>query len=313
MAARPVVLTFEIFKGNEFLRREESTSESVTIGKGPAAMLRVEDASLLDLHVVLNVNDDGSVQLHDLAADNSTIVNGKPVNSNVMLAADDVISIGPVRIVLRLADPAFADDEATKIDVTPIPPSTPLSLGKAAPLSLGKAPAAPAAPADEPAPADPLMDEEAASTEDVMAYVMRASASASDAGADRSQGKVLEVSQVYGDSILGVRYFRKGGRVHVGSSVSHTVKVFGVALGDVPANIAPLVPFLTLSLGAVEENWKNPFYVPTDMLPRADYPLFETSGGGWVCNINEKWDGFLDQGENRRSFSEMIASDSSVW
>lgn len=310
MAARPVVLTFEIFKGNEFLRREESTSESVTIGKGPAAMLRIEDPSLQDLHAVLNVNEDGSVQLHDLAGQGSTLVNGKAVNSNVMLAAEDVISVGPVRIVLRLADAAFADDEATKVDAAPV---APVSLGKAAPLSLGKAPAAPApapeaAPAPDAAPADPLAEDDAASTEDVMAYVMRASASASDAGADRSQGKVLEVSQVYGDSILGVKYFRKGSKVHVGASVSHTVKVFGTAMGEIPAGLASLVPLLTLNMGRVEEGWKNPFYVPVDMLPRADYPLFESGGSNWVCNVNEKWDGFLDQGESRRSFSELIAS-----
>ena len=38
-----LVLTFEVYKGDTFLRREEMSAESVTIGRGPAAMLRVDD------------------------------------------------------------------------------------------------------------------------------------------------------------------------------------------------------------------------------------------------------------------------------
>ncbi len=282
-ASRSIVLTFEIFKGTEFLRREESSSESVTIGKGPAAMLRVADAALQDLHVVLNVNDDGSVQLHDLAADGSTVVNGKKVDSNVVLAADDVITIGPVRIVVRIADTAaYADEEATRVDVSPV---------------TG---AAPEAPSNE--------DEDNTGVEDVMAYVMRSSASAGDAGADRSRGKMLEVSQVFGDSIMGVRHFSKSAKVRVGASIETSLKMFGVKIAEIPEAVAPVIPVLTLSLGTTEENWKNPFYVPVEFLPNDNYVLFENVGGAWVCNITDKWAGFVDQGETRKTFQELIAS-----
>lgn len=282
-ASRSIVLTFEIFKGTEFLRREESSSESVTIGKGPAAMLRVSDAALQDLHVVLNVNDDGSVQLHDLAADGSTVVNGKKVDSNVVLAADDVITIGPVRIVVRIADTAaYADEEATRVDVSPV---------------TGAGPEAPAAE-----------DDDNVGVEDVMAYVMRASASAGDAGADRSRGKMLEVSQVFGDSIMGVRHFSKSAKVRVGAAIETSVKMFGVKVAEIPEALAPVVPIVTLSLGTTEENWKNPFYVPAEFLPNDNYVLFENVGGAWVCNITDKWAGFVDQGETRKTFQELIAS-----
>ena len=282
-ASRSIVLTFEIFKGTEFLRREESSSESVTIGKGPAAMLRVSDAALQDLHVVLNVNDDGSVQLHDLAADGSTVVNGKKVDSNVVLAADDVITIGPVRIVVRIADTAaYADEEATRVDVSPV------------------AGAGPEAPAAE--------DDDNVGVEDVMAYVMRASASAGDAGADRSRGKMLEVSQVFGDSIMGVRHFSKSAKVRVGAAIETSVKMFGIKVAEIPEALAPVVPIVTLSLGTTEENWKNPFYVPAEFLPNDNYVLFENVGGAWVCNITDKWAGFVDQGETRKTFQELIAS-----
>ena len=94
-----LVLTFEIFNGGEFVRREELSAESVTIGKGPAAMLRIEDPALQDLHAVLNVNEDGSVQLLDLVGDQSTLVNGAPV-SNVVLANGE----GTLELVARISD-----------------------------------------------------------------------------------------------------------------------------------------------------------------------------------------------------------------
>lgn len=309
-ASKSVVLTFEIFRGSEFLRREESTSESVTIGKGAAALLRVEDPALHDLHVVINVNEDGSVQLHDLAADSSTVVNGKPVDSNVALAANDTISIGPVRIVVRITDgAAFADEEATRVNA---PVIAPVLTKTAAPLLTKGAPAAAKAQSAAPearagmSPEDDTLD--AASLEDVMAYVMRASAAAGEAAADRSRGKVLEVSQVYGDSILGVRLFSKGGRVMVGSTTQATLHIFGFPITEVAPSIAGFLPLVTLGVGSAEEHWKNPFYVPSEALPTPDFPLFESTSGSWVCNFQESWTGFVDQGESRKTFQELITS-----
>ena len=58
-----LVLSFEIYRGDEHLRSEEISQESVTIGKGPAAMLRIEDDGLAELHAVININDDGTTNL----------------------------------------------------------------------------------------------------------------------------------------------------------------------------------------------------------------------------------------------------------
>jgi len=60
MADTPV-LTFEVFRGNQLIQRQELSAESVTIGKGPAAMLRIEDDALADLQAVININDDGTI------------------------------------------------------------------------------------------------------------------------------------------------------------------------------------------------------------------------------------------------------------
>ena len=261
--ARSMVLTFEIFHGDNFVRREELRAESVTIGKGPAAMLRIEDPALQDLHAVLNVNDDGSVQLLDLVGDSSTTVNGEPV-SNVSLNSGDQIAIGELRVMVRITDEsAFADDEATRLDQPPISHGGPDEESAATPE----------------ASAVGMSDDE--QIEDVMSFVMRASVSANDASADRSRGRVLEVAQVFGDAILDVKHFAKLPRITLGPAVDPTSHSFDLS--------------------------KNQFYAPADLLPEPDFALFTNMGNAWACNFSERWAGFVDVGETRTTFAEMIA------
>lgn len=264
MAGTPV-LTFEIYRGAEILRREELSAESVTIGKGPAAMLRIDDASLHDLQAVLNVVEDGRVQLLDLVGDDATTVNGQAV-SNVILSTGDAIGMGNIRVVVRIAEGAFSDDEATRVD--------------AAPQKVQADDAAAAAMGGE---SMPVSEDEETPYEDVMAFVMRASASANDATADRSRGKVLEVAQVFGDAVLDVRHFRAAPRITLGPDVMPT-------------------------LGVHQAESKQHFYVPPDLLPEPNFALFENQGGRWVCNFSDKWAGFIDIGETRTTFAELVSS-----
>lgn len=289
MAASPN-LTFEIYRGDEFIRREELNAESVTIGKGPAAMLRIEDSGLQDLQAVLNITEDGSVQLLDLVGDSTTTVNGQPV-SNILLGNGDTIAVGDVRVVVRIAvADSFADEEATRVDAAP-----------------HRAPADDsAAPVGSPEGVAALDDDEP--LEDVMAFVMRASASANDAGADRSRGKVLEVAQVFGEAVLDVKHFR-GGRVTIGSATRAHLTLMGWDVADVPQFFNLFGEFLLIipGLSDVHESWKDHFYVPSEVLPTPEFPIFQNAGGQWVANVSEKWAGFVDVGETRKTFDELIA------
>ena len=259
--AGSVALTFEVFHGDTVVRREELKAESVTIGKGPAAMLRIEDPALQDLHAVLNVNEDGSVQILDLVGDSSTTVNGQVV-SNVVLNSGDYIGIGDLKIVVRIAaEAAFSDEEATRID-QPAVSADEAGAGEAAE-------AAPELPGDD----EPV--------EDVMSFVMRASATANDASADRSRGKVLEVAQVFGDAVLDIKHFAKAPRVTLGPTADPTTTISELA--------------------------KHHFYAPADLLPEPDFALFTNTGSGYACNFSERWAGFIDLGETRTTVAELIA------
>ncbi|MSQ03358.1 MAG: FHA domain-containing protein, partial [Myxococcales bacterium] len=257
-----ISLSFDIFNGDELLRHEEMRAESVTIGKGPAAMLRVEDPGLLDLHAVLHVNEDGSVELHDLAGDNRTQVNGEAVSS-VVVKSGDSISIGSIRIQLQIPEQAALMGEG----------AAQTAAGGGETNDEHTNPGEPVAHA---------ADDEDAPVEDVMAFVMRASAAANDVSADKSRGRILEVAQVFGDSVVDVRHFRNV-PVTLGSNVN--ASIFG-------------------------DSWQSAFFVPNDMLPRANFSLFTGAGGKWQARISDKWAGFVDIGETRRTFAELLADGS---
>ncbi|MEL6344996.1 MAG: FHA domain-containing protein, partial [Myxococcota bacterium] len=216
-----LILSFEIYNGSEHLFRKEISAESVTIGRGPAAMLRVEDNALADLHAVINLNDDGSVLLLDLGGPSGTKVNGEAVN-NTALRTGDQIEIGPIRIVVSIVDEqAFADEEATQLAVPPMP----LPTARKAPAPISASGPAPTSRAPE-----TVMDEPAASsdesirmsTEDVMAFIMRSGTAQGDAGINRKSGKVLEVAEIWGDVVMDVKHFPKGGQpVTIGTSTGY--------------------------------------------------------------------------------------------
>lgn len=292
-----LTLSFEVYNGNQHLFRKDLSAESVTIGRGPAAMLRVENDALADLHAVINVNDDGTVQLLDLGSPGGTHVNGEKIN-NTQLRTGDSIQIGEVRLSISIVDEqAFQDEEATQLAVPP-PPHTP-AVNEEVTDALGIA--APAGADVEEAPQG--------NTEDVLAFIMRSGTARGDAGIDRKRAKVLEVAEIWGDVILDVKHFPKGGRpVTAGTAIGHRWRFMGQPVSWVPKSFANIAWLAAPTLSEASEEWRNEFYVPNEYLPHDNFKMFEWAGTGYVCNISEKWSGFVDIGEERQTFQELIAS-----
>ncbi len=295
-----LVLSFEIYKGEEHLRSEEISQESVTIGKGPAAMLRVEDDSLAELHAVINVNDDGTVQLLDLGGPGGTTVNNEGVqNSN--LRNGDEIQLGATRIVVSIIDPeAFAEESATQV----VDQGTEEEVTQ----NVTEESTSPKSP-------EFIQPEQIESeiSEDVMAFLMRSGSAQGEAGLDTSKPKVLEVAEVWGDTVLDIRHYPIGGDpVTAGTSTGYRWRFIGIPVAWVPKAFATFSSLLGPTLSESEEEWKNDYYVPNSCLPHDDYDLFEWEGarvgGSYVCNISDKWSGFVDIGEERHSFSDLIES-----
>ena len=293
-----LVLSFEIYRGDEHLRSEEISQESVTIGKGPAAMLRIEDDGLAELHAVININDDGTIQMLDLGGPGGTSVNNESIQ-NTNLKTGDEITMGNIRIVLNVIDSgAFADDVNTQVvdqgededEVTQNSPTPPASPDFVATDSL-----------------------ETEMSEDVMAFLMRSGAAESGPGLDVNKPKVLEVAEVWGDTVMEIRHYNPGGApVTAGTSTGYRWRFIGIPIAWVPKSFATVSSLLGPTLSESEEEWKHDYYVPSKCLPHDNYNLFHWEGpktsGNYVCNISDKWSGFVDIGDERHSFSDLIES-----
>ena len=295
-----LILSFEIYDGTEHLFRKELSAESVTIGRGPAAMLRVDNPALADLHAVINVNDDGTVQLLDLGGPNGTTVNGSKV-SNTQLRTGDGIQIGSIKLVISIVDEqAFSEEEATQLAIPPVIPSAPESSTGSSieEVTDGEMTA-------------PRVESEGSivETEDVLAFIMRSGTAQGNAGIDRKGPKVLEVAEIWGDVVMDVKHYPKGGRsVTLGTATGFRWRFMGMPIGWVPAAYARVAPLTAPMLSEANEEWRNEFYVPTENLPHDNFSLFEWKSSGYYCTISDKWSGFVDIGEERQTFQQLIDS-----
>jgi hypothetical protein len=296
--ANKLVLTFQIYDGDEFLQREEMSAESITIGCGAAAMLRVENDALAELQAVINVGDDGTVKILDLG-NGGTKVNGEEVN-NTNLRTGDSIEVGTIRIQVSIVDEeAFSDEAATQVAAPPVENDSDDATAPA--VSAGELESEQADDAEE------HMEQEL--SEDVMAFIMRSGTGSSGAGENTKTGKVLEVAQIWSDMVMDVKHYPKQGKpVTAGTSTGHRWRIIGLPIAWVPSWFANVAWIPAPTLSETSEEWKNEFYVPDSDLPHDDYNLFEWSGGNYVCNISDKWSGFVDIGEERHSLQELIES-----
>lgn len=308
-----LVLTFDIHQNNVFLRREEISAESVTIGRGTAAMLRIDDPALADLHAVINVNDDGSVQLLDLGSPAGTRVNGQPI-SNTLLRTGDEVTAGGLRLVVSIVDEsAFSEEEATQL----AGPGMVAAALEAAPPVGSAAQAASGGDEEETSPVDPeapaYPDDHVAMENqtpgDVMAFLLRHAALTSEGGGDKSRPRVLEVAQVWGQAVLDVKQYARGtAPVTIGASSGFRWRYMRRPIAWVPEGFKYVHWIFGPTLSEVEEEWKHEFHCSLDDMPIDEFHLFEWNGSQFVCNFFDRWSGFVDVGETRYTLAELIAS-----
>lgn len=307
MPSGKIVLTFEIYRGDEFLRRQEFDSESVTIGRGAAAMLQVDDAGAADLHAVVNVNDDGRVQLLDLGSPGGTKVNGAPVN-NTFLSSGDQIEVGRIRLSVAITDEAaFAEEEATQLAPSPVGyDEAPVAAARDEELAHDEM--------TEPgggamADSDENTEEQAGNTEDVLAFLMRFGTGASDASEDPKKGKVLMVAEAWGDILVDTKHYAQGGGpVTLGDRTGWRWRYLGFPIAWVPDAFSKVAWVFGPTLSEAVCETRDDFYAPPKDLPEDGFKMFEWQGGQYVANLSEKWSGFVDIGEQRLDFPALIAS-----
>src|SRR2546423_15577922 len=79
--------------------------ERFLVGSGEECQLMVRGADVAPLHAYFEVNDDGSVALHDLGSDSGTFVNGRRVEGAEAIPGGGGIRIGATPLPPTLEGP----------------------------------------------------------------------------------------------------------------------------------------------------------------------------------------------------------------
>src|SRR5512140_1550134 len=103
--ATPIVV--RIFRGDELIRTEHFSREIVKIGRLASAHLVLDEDGIARIHAVIEVAPGGALSIIDMGSAGGTVVNGKKV-SRAPLEPGDVITIGPLRLVVDVGEEAAA-------------------------------------------------------------------------------------------------------------------------------------------------------------------------------------------------------------
>jgi len=240
-------LTFALYKGDQFVRREAVTQDIVKVGKDPKSHLRIDDDLASRMHAVIEVASEDDITLIDLGNEPGTMVNGARVNK-CKVHPGDQIQIGDTLVVLENAEPAVAGVEAAAVPAmaaapvpaaAPMPPPAPPAAnpfgggpdpfapkpaanpfaggGGANPFGGGADPFAFAAPNPFAAAADPFAPAEQPAGEGGYKYVM--TKSGPDVNPDEvevANVPAVEVMILWGDAVLHVTHLSPARNFYVG-------------------------------------------------------------------------------------------------
>ncbi|MCO4768816.1 MAG: FHA domain-containing protein [Deltaproteobacteria bacterium] len=239
-----LTLAFTISVDGQDAGTQEFEDEMVTIGKGAAAVLQINDPDLADLHAAVQLADDGSVTLLDLGSEGGTLLNGEKIN-NSPVADGDEIRLGKTVIKLGLIKPQAEEPEED-------------ADGSAATQQD-------AAGSD---PHDHTAEEEIAEAENVIDFILRSGTADSDLGIDRKAPPVLEVAEIWSGTVMNVRHYakdvpavwvgdRRERQIRVLSSIFTAILVFGVGFFALKHANLPEPPKFPEGDEALLEQWNQ--------------------------------------------------------
>jgi len=234
-----LTLAFTISVDGQPAGTQEFEDEMVTIGKGAAAVLQINDPDLADLHAAVQLADDGSVTLLDLGSEGGTLLNGEKINNSPVNDGDE-IRLGKTVIKLGLVQPEEEDAAAVTEQA-----------GAAAPSR------------DE---HEAIAAAEVAEAEDVIDFILRSGTAESDLGIDRKAPPVLEVAEIWSGTVMNVRHYakdvpavyvgdRRNRQVRVLSGLFIAILVFGVGFFMLKHASLPAPPKFPDGDEALLEQW----------------------------------------------------------
>jgi hypothetical protein len=222
-------LTLRITGPDGTVQEAVSESESVIVGSGAQAAVKIPDPRVSNLHVMLKVESTGSVTAIDLGSESGTQVGGQRVVGPKTLASGDVLMVGGSRVEVLFGDeglpppPAGAAVNGATLQGSVLVPRAPEPVQQpVVPPGLrnrtAPGPRARVIPAQQARPARPRV---APHMQEPL-----------PAEAQPTKGeKVLQVCLLWGDQILGVQHFRDAVPVTIGEAKKNFFHVFDSEVG----------------------------------------------------------------------------------
>jgi TonB family protein len=199
----------------------QSDQESVIIGSGVGAAVRVGDAAVSTLHCLLKVAPDGALTVIDLGSESGTLLGDRTVKEPQAVAPGDVLKIGASTVRLLRGGQAVpapsASAEALAMLQTAVPSRPDYREQERVSSQPGAGPSVSLAAAlagtgsnaawlfGEPLPTDAVPSESA---------------------------RVLQVALLWGDTLVEVQHFPDGMPVVVGDGAGTSFAVFSPAVGE---------------------------------------------------------------------------------
>ena len=203
-------VTFEITSPDGKVSESTSELESIIVGSGDSANVKVADPKVSNLHCMIKVSNDGNVVVMDLGSAEGTKISNETVKEKP-IASGAVLEIGgtKVKVVFNGAK-AEAKAEAPakvepKVEAKADKKDKKKKDKKDAPRALAGTGKNAAGLFTEPLPAEAIPTE----TE-----------------------KVLQVALLWGDTLINVQHFGDGMPVTVGENASARFNVFSPGVGD---------------------------------------------------------------------------------
>ena len=298
-----LVLIFDVFVNDEFREQKEFTQESIIIGSGDSANLRVLDADLHNLHAVCNVNE-SKVTINHVGGTGIS-VNGELIKRSIALSTGDEIGLGQVKLKLKIIDMGFDGEETTALDDVPnlgypkeeqtdpsmfTTPPTPENIPQATNARESQMDTLEESykkNLTEGGVTEDFFEGPTQDYEDAIAFVL---ASESIAGND-----LLEVTQVFGNDIIDTLNFApsKDG-IQTGSEIGHRLRFAGQPVAWVP-KVFTTLNFLMYPFTQAKEEWKSDFFSDESN------EIFSWNGSQATANLSEGWNAEIYEKDTKKN------------
>ena len=222
-------LTLRITGPDGTVHEAVSDAESVIVGSGAQAAVKILDPGVSNLHVMLKVETGGAVTAIDLGSEAGTQVGGQRVVGPKKLAPGDVLRLGGSQVEVFFGEEPAAGAQVNggSLQGSVLHPATRV------PEPITSRPSGPHA-------VPPGLRNRAAPSVNPKARVVRTSRPPQAAHMQEplppealptQDAKVLQVRQLWGDQMLGVQHFRDGVKVTIGEGKKNFFHVYEPEVG----------------------------------------------------------------------------------